>query len=69
MDPKVQLHHDSLVVQFVLVSLMDHLALSNRVVQIALDPPYHPLFQKLLEDQLVQEILQVLVDLEAQMDL
>lgn len=75
MDPQVQLPHDFLVVQLVLVSLLDQLDQSNRVVQIVLDHLYHPLFQEILDYQLVQEILQVLmdpevqVDLEAQMDL
>lgn len=68
MDPQVQLHPDFLVVQPVLLDLMDQLDQWNQLVQIALDHPYHPLFQEILEDLMVQEILQVLADLEAQTD-
>jgi len=69
LDPEIQLHHDFLVVQIVLMIQMDQVDQSNRVVQIALNRPSRPLFQEILEDQMVQEILRVLVDQEAQVDL
>lgn len=57
------------MIQIVLMILMDQVDQSNRVAQTALNRPSRPLFQEILEDQMVQEILQVLVDQEAQVDL